>query len=240
MRIRSATAAFNDQPFTGRGASLYATIGATVIYRNLRILPSGRRRRNRSGWIKGSGAIRGFGSGVDKTARRASSAYPTATINWTLPAAFKPSTTVFDVRHYRDHVEHESDNFRTASVSISAGGNGTSAINATADYLSQEARQGGIVRIRLRVHETIDGVQPILVRAMRTAGPTSPADVTTAYTAGQTFVEIDTPALSDSAPYTYTIQLENGSTTKAVITGLSLTADATGPPAAKFAAAAAR
>lgn len=232
MRIRTPTAAFNDQPFTGAGVSLYVTIGTEIVYRYLRVV--GGRRRGRNGWIKGSGAVRGFGSGVNKTARVSSAADPTAQIVYALPAALASQVVTFDVRRYDTNVENENDGFHTVTVTLDANRDAVSTINATAEVLSQEIREGGVVRLFLRVYETLDGTQPILVRATRTAGPSSPADATATYTAGQSVVEIDTPALLDSSAYTYTIRLENGAVTKSVVTGLSVTADATGPAVPQF------
>ena len=238
MRIQTPTAAYNDQPFTGEGVSLYATIGTEVRYRYVRVL--GGRRRGRNGWIKGSGAIRGFGSGVNKTARVSSAADPATQIVYALPAAFASQVVTFDVRHYENNVENESAGFRTVTVTLDANRDAVSTIFATAEVLSQEQRQGGIVRLRIAVYEAISGTQPILVRITRTAGPSSPADVTATYTANQRVVEIDTPALLDSSAYTYTIRLENGAVTKNVVTGLSVTADATGPAVPQFVTAEAR
>lgn len=238
MRIRSPQSAFNDQPFTGAGVSLYVSIGTEIVYRHLRVL--GGRRRGRNGWIKGAGAVRGFGSGVNKTARVSSAADPTAQIVYALPAALASQVVTFDVRRYENHVENESDNYRTVTATLDSSRDPVSTINATAAVISQEIREGGVVRIFLRVFETLDGTQPILVRATRTAGPSSPADATATYTAGQGIVEIDTPALLDSSAYTYTIRLENGAVTKSVVTGLSVTADATGPAVPQFVTAEAR
>ncbi len=44
-------------------------------------------------------------------------------------------------------------------------------------------------------------------------------------------IEIDTPALLDSGPYTYKIQASLSAVTDDVLTGVSVTADATGPDA---------
>jgi hypothetical protein len=47
-------------------------------------------------------------------------------------------------------------------------------------------------------------------------------------------VTLNTPPLLDSAPYTYTIRLENGASGINAMTGISVQADATGPPAPTF------
>ena len=45
QRVRNPVHIVTDRPFQTEGVSLYATIGATVQYRNLRLF--GRRRRRR-------------------------------------------------------------------------------------------------------------------------------------------------------------------------------------------------
>lgn len=230
QRIRNLTAAFNDQPFDGQGASLYATTETSIRYRNIRLVGRGRRRA-RKHWIKGTSGNHDIANAVTKTARVASVAYNTAEISYALPASFASQTAIFDVRHFKDDVENLVSNYRTASVQLDASRDPVTAIHGTATLLSQEKRAGGVVRLRFLYHAALDGVQPTQFVATRTAGPTSPADATVSYSTGQRIVEIDTPALSDASAYTYTIRAENGATTKNVLTGISVTADATGPPA---------
>ncbi len=231
QRTRNLTAAFNDQPFTGQGASLYASIGSAIQYRNIRLLGRGR-RRGRKHWIKGTGGNHDIAAvSVLKTARVASVTYNTTEIPHALPASYANQTAIWDVRHYKDDVENEVSNYRTVSVELDANRDPVTAIHGTAELLDQEVRAGGVVRLRFLYKPALDGVQPTQFVATRTAGPTSPADATVSYRTGQRIVEIDTPALSDSSAYTYTIRAENGATTKNVLTGISVTADATGPPA---------
>lgn len=230
-RVNNHTGAYNDHPFTGSGASLYATSGTTVQYRAVRVLPTSR-RRGRYGWIKGTSQNHNIdATSVLKTTRRASAASPAESIDYTLPVSFASQTVTFDVRQYADDVESEVDNFRTQTITFDGSLEDTTGILGTAELIDTEALAGGIVRIRFRYYEEIDGVQPTQFVAVRTAGPTSPANVTVSYTAGQGLVEIETAALSDASAYTYKIRAENGSTTKDVLTGIIFTADATGPSA---------
>lgn len=231
-RVDSQSGAFNDRPFEGDGVSVYATLGAAVQYRNLRVLPVSRVRRRRNGTIKGSGGNHNLAAAsVLKTARRTSVANPAATVDYVLPAAFNSQTVTFDVRRYKDDVENQSDNFRTVTVAVDSGGDDATGILGTAVLLSQEVRDSGIVRLRLAYNESADGVQPTVFRASRTAGPTSPAAATASYSPGQRLIEIDTPALSDASAYTYKITAENaaGTVTLDVLTGITVNADATGP-----------
>ena len=226
QRIRNLSGAFNSHPFTGEGVSLYVTVGSTVQYRNTRIVGRGRR------WIKGTTGVHDIASSsVQKTARRASAADPATSIPYSIPASMASQTLAVDVRKYRDNVENESDNFRTQRVTLDANRAAVTKIFGTAELLDLEVRAGGIVRLRFVYFESREGVQPTLFRASRTAGPTSPAAVTESYYPGKRLVEIDTPALSDSSPYTYKITAENSATTLDVITGITVQADSTGPPA---------
>lgn len=235
QRVQNLGTPFTDAPFTGEGVSLYATVGSTVQYRNLRVLPGGTRRRRRSGWIKGTGGNHDIANSVTKTARRASVASPGTQIDWTLPAAFIPGAgtqeAVFDVRHYQDDVENESFGFGTQSVPIDSTGEGDTQILGTAELVSVQIREGGDVRIRFVYRPSANGVHPTTFTAIRTAGPTSPADVPITIYEGQTEIEIDIAGLSDASAYTYKIQAANGATTLDVLTGISFTADATGPAA---------
>lgn len=223
-RIRSRRALFNSRPFAGEGVSLYATIGTSAQYRNLRI--------PRGTFVKGQGGEFGIGAAsIPKTARRASAASPATSIDWAHPAAFASETVSYDVRTYRDDVENESENYRTQTHTLDASKDIITEILGTATLLDREPRQGGIVRIRFVWKPNRVGTQPAQFVAIRTAGPTSPANATVSYGGGllMAIVEIDTPALSDSAPYTYTIRAENGLITADVLTGITVQADATGP-----------
>lgn len=235
QRVQNLGVSFTDRPFAGEGVSLYATVGDSVQYRNLRVLPGGTRRRRRAGWIKGTGGNHDIANAVTKTARRASVASPLAEIVWTLPAEFIPGAdtqnAAFDVRHYKDDVENLTTNFGTVVVPIDSGGDGEDEILGTAELVSVQIREGGDVRIRFVYHASASGIQPNTFTAIRTAGPTSPGGSSITILEGETEIEIDVEGLSDASAYTYKIQASNGSTIKDVITGISFTADATGPTA---------
>lgn len=230
QRIRNSTCAFNDHPFSSAGVSLYATIGTSVVYRNLRFVGRGRKAHRRK-WIKGTGGRHDIAAAtVQKTARVAFAADPTAQIVYSLPANFASQRVTFDVRRCKDDVENLSSNFRARTVELDGNRDDATEILGTVELVALEERSGGVVRIRFIYHAHRDGIQPLQFVVTRTAGPTSPADATVSYN-GERLIEIDTPALSDSAAYTYTIRAENGATTADVLTGISVTADATGPDA---------
>lgn len=233
-RMQALNQAFNDRPFQGRGASLYATPGDTVLYRALRVLPHSRKRRNRCSWIKGQGQRHNIAAAsVLKTTRVASAASPATEISYSLPLSFANQAVTFDVRQYADDVENTTDNFRTVVKEIDGALDDGTGILGTAVLLSVEPRAGGVCRIRLNYLENPDGVQPTVFRASRTAGPSSPVSTTAGYSTGQRLVEIDTEPLIDSGPYTFKVTAENsgGTVTEDLIVGITVQADATGPAA---------
>lgn len=237
QRVQNLGTPFTDAPFDGEGVSLYATVGRQVQYRNIRVLPGGTRRRRRAGWIKGTGGNHDIANSVTKTARVDSVADPGSSIDWTLPAAFTPVSgtqeATFDVRRYKDNVENESYNNGTVTVAIDSAGAGDDQILGSATLIAVQIREGGDVRIQFRFNRSSSGIQPTVFKAVRTAGPTSPSDVSISTDDDETDLEIDVPGLSDSSAYTYKITAENaaGTISKDVITGITFTADATGPTA---------
>ena len=232
MRIRSMDTrrshiVYNHAPFTGQGVSLYGTLGTSVRYRNLRIV--GNKFIETTEFDIG-------GSSVTKTARLTSGASPVSSLNYSVPVAWQSQSVTFDVRQYADDVENESDNYRVETITFDGSGVPVAGIAGTAELIGTTQRDGGIVRIKFRWISSYSGTQPVTFTAIRTAGPTSPANVSVNYDSLQFIYEIDTPALSDASPYTYKIQAANGATTTDVLTGISVTADATGPAAPTSAA----
>ena len=226
-RLKTRKTLYNDKPFTGDGYSLYANIGSTVQYRYRRLL-------NRK--QIGSTELAFGATSVLKTARKQTIATGGT---WAVPASFNGEAAVsFDIRRYKDDVENETYNYRTQTIGIDVGGDGETAIYGSGTVIYNEAQAGGIVIIRLRFYPSATGVQANLFRLTRTAGPTSPADITVSATpVTPTVITFTTAALSDASAYTYTIRAENGATTKDLVTGLSVTADATGPVAPSTATA---
>lgn len=226
-RLKCDNTMYNDKPFTGDGYSLYATIGNTVQYRNKRLL---------CGNPLGSAELDFGATSVLKTARR-DTVEPGDT--WSIPSAFNTETVTFDVRRYKDDVENETYNYRTVTLDIDGSGDGQADIYGTGTLVATEIQAGGIVVLRMRYYRADNGIQPNLFRLTRTAGPTAPADVTVSQTVvtPSDIITFTTGALSDSSAYTFKIVAENDSTTKDLITGISVTADATGPTAPSTATA---
>lgn len=229
MRIRSRKLLFNHHPFTaGRGASLYGGHGssptddpgpACISFRPLRVIGPAH--------IKGSGGGFDFGNGVRKTAALATLEDPDNEWIYTLPAGYLNRICYFQVRPYASHVENLAT-YAPLRIKLDSGGEPVNTIDGTAELVAVEIRAGGIVRIKFLWLPAVTGIQPLQFLAIRTAGPTIPLNATIT-NPGKGNVSIDTPALLDSAPYTYKIQAKNGSTTKDLITGIVFTADATGP-----------
>lgn len=211
----------NDKPFSGDGVSLYANAGNAVTYRNKRVLVGTP--------IRGSGGTYNPGTSMTKTARVASAASPTEEIAWNIPSAFASGNVAMNVRRYKDNVENETS-YGEQIISLDGSLDPVDTIQGTATLLTLEKRDGGVVRIRFAWAPAADGVTATKFTAVRTAGPTSPADATVTIT-DETLIEIDTPALSDASTYTFKITAANSddSVTKDVLTGISVTADATGP-----------
>lgn len=241
QRIATPGAVYIDRPFEGDGASLYLSAPGeiTIRYRNIRVVGRGR-RRGRTGWVKGSNGVFDIATAsVLKTNRAASVAAPdtfTAGNAFAIPAELWPGaglTAEFaaDVRIFADDVENLIANNSTFTFTIDENGDIVTEIRGTATVIETEQRAGGVVWLRIRYDAAINGVQPNQFRLTRTAGPSSPADTVVTYTPGQFFIEIASPALLDSSPYTFDILAEDTvtETEKTVVSGLSVTADATGP-----------
>lgn len=220
-KIRSRNNRHAAQPFIGSGVSLYAALGSTLNYRNRRIIRAA---------IKGTSGETNLGGTIAKTTRVASVSDPATEISYTFPVSWQGEQVAINLRTYADGVEN-ADISGLRVVTLAVDGSLESAIVGTATLLSTQQRDGGVVRIRFRWDQG-DGLEPVTFQAIRTAGPTSPSSAETDYLGSgpsQGVHEIDTPALSDAAAYTYKITAVNGSETLDCLTGIAITADATGP-----------
>lgn len=215
MRIHTGTATRSHRPFQGQGASLYQD----GEFRRLRV--------DCGTFTAGPETTIGDAN-VNKTARVDSVLDPTNEFAVD-SLALASSTVEFQVRSFKDDVENES-NYRPLTLTFDGDGDDATAILGTAVLIATEVYAGGIVRIRFRWKPSASGVQPDTFAAIRTAGPSSPANATTgADRAGLYY--IDTPALLDTSAYTYKIQASIGATTADILTGITFTADASGPSA---------
>ena len=237
QRVNNRGAIFNDHPFAGAGESLYqSAVDGEIRYRNIRVVPGAHRRRRRGGGIKGTAGVHDLAAAsVLKTNRVDSVTEPTAAGFSVDTSAISglPGVVTWDVRRFDSHVENETEGYRTVAMELDVNGDEVGTIDGTAVLLGQTQLAGGAVTLRVRFTAARTGTTVARLRATRTAGPSSPADATTTIDGTSQIVEITTPALSDASDYTYTISAENtGATITAnLITGITVTADATGPPA---------
>ena len=220
MRIRSRRPFLNHHPFTGDGVSLYAQVGTSLQYSNRRVY---------SRCLKGTGGEFGIGStSVTKTSRVASVASPATTIDYTFPVSWHSQTVTVNLRTYKDDVENE-DISGSRTFVLDGSGVVVSDITGTAVLLSTRKMDGGVVEIRFQWYEG-DGLPAATFQLIRTAGPTSPSNIVFD-ASGSGVYAVETSVLSDASAYTFKIRAVNGSVTKDVLTGISVTADATGPSA---------
>jgi hypothetical protein len=210
---------YSHRPFSGEGVSLYLASGATdpgaaaITYRNDRCdLPQSMRTFRTS-----------------KTARVASQAAPTE--SFTLDVSGYAGLAVrFQLRPYLDDVELEVSQ-GTRLLILDGDGDDTSGVLGSLVLLETQIRAGGDVRIKTRYTPSLSGLQPESFTAARTAGPTSPANVLVSYTGGDTFIDFDYTGLSSASAYTVKIFATVGVATYDLLTGITFTADTTGPSA---------
>lgn len=112
-----------------------------------------------------------------------------------------------------------------------ADGNIVAEILGSARLLRSERLAAGGWRFTFLYLRSPDGLQPLEFVLRRTAGPTSPTDVVVSYSAGVQETSISVAGLTDAGSYTFKIFARNGATAKDLLTGLAITADASGPPA---------
>lgn len=225
-RLISRKFLMGDSPFEGEGVSLYAQSGSSIDFRRpFHQCPTGVLSIGDDSRLKMEGED-GF---LAFTLRVAKEASPAEEIDYTVPAAWYPGNVALALRTFKDGIENEDVSVKVAT--LNASGEFDASLAGTAVLLSKEQRDGGVVRIRFSWVNT-GTLTPTSIRLIRTAGPTSPADQTYAYV-GDGVYEIDSTALSDASAYTFKIQMvvASPSTTLDVLTGISITADATGPTA---------
>lgn len=209
----------NAQPFGGQGASLYVTAGSEVQYRRLVLGP--RRRVLRLGW-----------SGRNsKTLRVASDTGSSGDqIDFALSlSGYAAGAYAADVRHYLDDVENLTTNANILQFAIDGSQAQVEGVLGTATWLTPETLAGGVVRLRWAWHPSPYGTQPDTFRLAFTAGPTSPADITTTIITGLFDYEVNTDALSDASAYTVSLKAERGAVSTTLLSGKTFTADATAP-----------
>lgn len=224
-----------ETPFAGEGVSLYAAQGSTVQYRRPIFFGGNSLGKRKLGGVLRLPTDSRISSSEDldvplpRTLRVASAASPDVSLDYAVPVGWYSGNVALNLRTFKDGIENED--ISVSVVTLNGSGEFDASLAGTAVLLGTEQRDGGVVRIRFSWKNT-GTLTPTSIKLIRTAGPTSPADQTYAYS-GDANYTIDTTALSDASAYTFKIQMvvSSPSTTLDVLTGISITADATGPTA---------
>ncbi len=229
QRVLGKNVRANHQPFSGRGASLYAGVGSgvgidpgpnSVVFRKLRTL--GGNICKGSGWS--------IANGINKTCRIAHVSDPTSVFSYAVPAGWHDRIVYLQVRTHWSNCETviNPDPVRLDFTNLGAV---NPVIHGTGEILSAEKRDGGVYRILTRYYAVLDGTQPTSLVIHKSAGTGTIADVTATYDPDQQTYIFDTPALTDAAAYTFQFKATNGAVTL-TLDSITFTADAAGPPAA--------
>jgi hypothetical protein len=213
-------AIINDKAFSGTGESIYVNTGTTVKHRRIRVSNRKAIRTDASLPTRLTLRNKKVTSGTSTTVNIAS----------LVPGSGTQQIAV-DVRPYASNIELITDQNGIRVITINSSGDGTDTIQGTATIISKTKYAGGIVRVKFRYTPSAQGVQPISFRLTRTAGPSSPTSTSVFYVSGQGLYEISTNILLDSSAYTFKLEGVRNSITKDLVTGISITADATAPSA---------
>ena len=216
---------FFNRPFAGNtvGAALYASVpgGDEVIYRNARIFP------HRGNLVALGAAFPLGGTGVQKTA---AIAFGNSPISLTTPTSWHSQTVLLNVRTHECDCENEAIN-GARSFTFDSSGNIVNPILGTANLIRSQKQDAGGWLFTFTYLPSSDGLQPAQFNLIRTAGPTTPATVSTPYNANSRSFTLTVAGLTNAGNYTFKIQAANGGTTADLITGIAITADSQGPPA---------
>jgi hypothetical protein len=224
---RTRNACFFHRPFEGNtiGAALYASApgSSTVVYRNRRAFAP------RGPFIGIGSAFPLGGTHVQKTAALAFATSP-GQISITPPTGWQNETVYLNVRTHECDCENEQI---AGARQFSFNGSGVidNAILGTANLILSQKQDAGGWLFSFTYLPSSDGAQPTQFNLIRTAGPTTPATVSTNYVAGQRTFSLAVAGLTNAGAYTFKIQAQNGATTKDLLTGLAIMADSAGPPA---------
>jgi len=219
MRLLTKRRMFGHRPFETEGVSLYLASGATdpgasaIRYRNHRMEHS-----------PSLGTVR-----TSKTNRVAFQAAPTGSFTFDV-SAYAGLSLRLQLRPCLDDVECEVSQ-GTRLLTLDGGGDDVTGVAGALVLLETQLRAGGDVRLRTRYTPSVSGVQPISFTASRTAGPTTPANVTVTYTGGDVYLDFDFAGLSSASDYTFKIFATASAVNYDMLTGINVTADNSGPAA---------
>lgn len=146
-----------------------------------------------------------------------------------LGAAYTNVTFWMQLRVSEDGIENDSVD-APQRITVDASQDASDTIDGTVFVTGVDRRDAGGLRVRFEWSPTLTGIQPTQFRLTRTAGPTTPADVSVVRSTVFNYYTIDVSSLQDAGAYTFNLIAENGATAKTVAT-VNFTADATGPEA---------
>lgn len=219
MQLQSRRRIYGDRPFQTEGVSLYLAADTTdpgasaIVYRNLR--------------FDNPQSFRNFRT--DKTSRVDFEAAPTESFTFDV-SAYAGQSLRLQLRPCLDDVELEVSQ-GTRLLTLDGSGDDATGVAGSLILLETQIRAGGDVRIRTRYTPSASGVQPTSFTASRTAGPTTPANVTVTYSGGDVYLDFDLVGLSSASAYTVKIFATASATNYDLLTGITFTADNAGPSA---------
>lgn len=224
---------FDQRPFAGgRGASLYIGDGdpladpgpGCIAYRRNTILDGADSLVPYLDEVLDLGA-----ASVPKTLAVAQVEEPVDELPYTIPAELFDRVVWAQVRTFQDHVENESI-YRPRRIVLDGSGDVENRILGSAAVVQKLALDGGGLRVDFVWTSVRDGTQPIQFALVRTAGPTSPSTATVLAVAGQRNYSITITGLQNAGAYTFRLDAEAGLVADTLISGITFSADAAGPP----------
>lgn len=227
MQRRACRTLFAARPFAGgMGATLYAAAGdasieATAIqYRRPVLMNAAQQALSLSG-----GAFEKLSTAIEIVKQP-----DTFEAIDVLAQGWGSKTVWMQIRTHECEVENAQITGQR-KYTFDADGDIVAPILGTARLIRSEKRDNGGWLFEFQYLPSPDGLQPAEFVLQRTAGPTSPADVETDSVPGAFYYSLEVAGLTDGGSYTFQILARNGSTTKDLLTGLSITADGSGPGA---------
>jgi hypothetical protein len=154
---------------------------------------------------------------------------PTEEITYSLPVAYTDTTFWLQLRTFAGGLENPSI-YAQQRITVDSDQEQADSIDGSAFVTAIQKRDAGGLRVRFEWIPAITGIQPTQFTLSRTAGPTSPSDVSVTASGLFLYYEIDMASLQDAGAYTFALKAVNGAITKTLST-ISFTADASGPAA---------
>lgn len=207
--------------FSGQGVSVYASTSLPIQYREMVLL-----NRHAPQLVMNGASISTRIGSASGTAGNVVS--PEVDLS-----AYSSGSVYLDVRHFRDNVESEVTHPQL--ITLDGDGEQVAAIRGAVEVTLIEARAAGVLRIHFTYTASSNGTQPETFELRRTAGPTSPDDLSIeanpVLATGDYIFE--TEALDDTDVYEFSIYgvVADPAIEQVLATLEDVQADASGPPA---------